>query len=120
MSERITCDQIVPAREHLALKLHHGETLRIIDVEGKQVVDLVALSAIDKGEKLSCVFSNMLNGTWKLTKGHKLYSNLTRPIFSITEDKAIRATARTILPRHSSLLEFNETISTLTAALISS
>jgi uncharacterized protein YcgI (DUF1989 family) len=47
----------------------------------------VALSAIDKGEKLSCVFSNLLNGTWKLTKGHKLYSNLTRPIFSITEDK---------------------------------
>ena len=86
MSPEIISDQIIPAREHLALELHRGETLRIIDTAGKQVVDLVALNATNKAEKLSCVYSNLMNGTWQLTKGHKLYSSMARPIFSITED----------------------------------
>jgi len=58
-----------------------------MDLEGKQVADLVALSTIDKDEKLSCIYSNLLNGTWKLTRGHTLYSNGARPMFSIVEDK---------------------------------
>jgi uncharacterized protein YcgI (DUF1989 family) len=87
MSAKIIFDQIVPARQNIALELHNGETLRVIDAEGKQVVDLVALNETDKGERLSCVYSNFLNATWKLTTGHKLYSNKARPIFSITEDK---------------------------------
>jgi uncharacterized protein YcgI (DUF1989 family) len=79
-------DQIVPARKHIALALHQGETLRVVDLEGKQVVDLVAINTTNIGEKLSCAYSNLINGTWQLTKGHKLYSNQARPIFSITED----------------------------------
>ncbi len=78
--------QVIPAREYASLILHQGETLRIVDVEGKQVADLVSLSNADKGEKLSCVYSNVLNGTWKLTKGHILYTNRANPMFSIVED----------------------------------
>jgi len=85
MKEKAT--QVIPAREYASLLLHHGQTLRIVDIEGKQVADLVALSVADKGEKLSCVYSNVLNGTWKLTKGHVLYTNRARPMLSITEDK---------------------------------
>jgi len=59
----------------------------VIDLEGKQVADLVAMNATDTSEKLSCVYSNLLNGTWKLTKGHILYSNRARPMISIKEDK---------------------------------
>jgi len=87
MSKRILQDYVIPPREYSSLVLHRGETLRVIDVEGKQVADLVGLSASDKGEKLSCVYSNVLNGTWKLTKGHVLYTNRASPILSITEDK---------------------------------
>jgi uncharacterized protein YcgI (DUF1989 family) len=80
-------DQIVPASGYAALELHRGETLRVIDLEGKQVVDLVAFRTDDKREKLSCVYSNMLNGTWKLTKGHTIYSNRANPVFFLEEDR---------------------------------
>jgi uncharacterized protein YcgI (DUF1989 family) len=86
MTEKILLDQIIPAREYASLILHQAETLRVIDKEGKQVADLVALSVADKGEKLSCVYSNVLNGTWKLTKGHVIYTNHARPMLSIVED----------------------------------
>ncbi len=85
--EKVVLEQIIPAREYTSLILHHREILRIIDLEGKQVVDLVALSRKDKGEKLSCVYSNLLNGTWKLTKGHTLYTNWAHPMLTIVEDK---------------------------------
>ncbi len=80
-------EKVIPAREYTSLILHRGEILRVIDLEGKQVADLVAMNATDKSEKLSCVYSNLLNGTWKLTKGHILYSNRARPMISIKEDK---------------------------------
>ncbi len=80
-------EEIIPAREYTSIILHRGEILRVIDLEGKQVADLVTFNATDKGEKLSCVYSNLLNGTWKLTKGHSLYSNRARPMLSIIEDK---------------------------------
>ena len=87
MVEKIFLEEVIPAREYTSLVLHRGEILRVIDLEGKQAADLVAFNATDKGEKLSCVYSNLLNGTWKLTKGHTLYSNRARPMFSIIEDK---------------------------------
>ena len=87
MKEKIVLEKIIPAREYTSFALHRGEILRVIDLEGKQVADLVALSIADKGEKLSCGYSNLLNGTWKLTKGHILYSNRAHPILSIIEDK---------------------------------
>jgi len=87
MVEKILIDEVIPAREYTSLILHQGEILRVIDFEGKQVADLVAFNATDKGEKLSCVYSNILNGTWKLAKGPILYSNRARPMFSIIEDK---------------------------------
>ena len=88
MSEGIIRDEIIPAREYTSLRIGKGQTLRIIDLEGKQVADLVALSSENKAEKLSCVYSNILNSTWKLTKGHTIYTNKANPIFLITEDKA--------------------------------
>jgi len=87
MASETHLERIIPAREYTSLILHRGEILRVMDLEGKQVADLVALSTIDKDEKLSCIYSNLLNGTWKLTRGHTLYSNRARPMFSIVEDK---------------------------------
>ena len=87
MASETLLERIIPAREYTSLILHRGEILRVMDLEGKQVADLVALSTIDKDEKLSCIYSNLLNGTWKLTRGHTLYSNRARPMLSIVEDK---------------------------------
>lgn len=84
----VLLNQIIPTKECTSNILHRGETLQVIDLEGKQVADLLALSKSDKNEKLSCVYSNVLNGTWKLTKGYILYTNRARTMFMIIEDKA--------------------------------
>ena len=54
MNLKILLDHVIPAKEFFSLELRNGQTLRVIDVEGKQVVDLVALNAKNKNEKLSC------------------------------------------------------------------
>ncbi|MBI3075518.1 MAG: urea carboxylase-associated family protein [Deltaproteobacteria bacterium] len=76
---------VLPAREYLALTLEPGQTLRVIDLEGKQVLDLVGFGP-DRAEKLSCLMSNLLNGTWRLMRGHVLYTNRCRPMLAIVED----------------------------------
>ena len=63
MVGKILLDQVIPAREYSSLILHQGEILRVIDFEGKQVAGLVAFNTTHEGEKLSCVYSNLLNGT---------------------------------------------------------
>jgi hypothetical protein len=86
MTPRCILDHTVPAAGRVGLAVARGQTLRVVDLEGRQVVDLVALHALDTVEKLSCVYSVMLNRTWRLTAGHVLYSNLARPLLTITAD----------------------------------
>jgi len=87
MNDTTILDHIIPARGYYSSFLRRGATLRVIDLEGKQVVDLVAINAHDKREKLSCIYSNVLNRTWSLKKGNVLYTNWAKPMLSITDDK---------------------------------
>ncbi len=79
-------DVVVPARAHFGVALERGQVLRVVDVEGQQVLDLVAFSAGDPREKLSCILSNLFNGTWRLTTGHVLYTNRARPMLTLADD----------------------------------
>jgi hypothetical protein len=79
-------DEIVPAGGLTALRLESGRTLRVVDLQGKQVVDIVVSVASDPTEQLSCVYSTILNRCWRLTAGHILYTNRARPLFTITAD----------------------------------
>src|SRR5438093_7418131 len=83
---RILFEHVIPAREYYALKMTKGQTLRIIDVEGQQVMDYVAFNANDLSEKLSMTWTRMINKTWRIIKGHVLYSNRAAPMFRIAED----------------------------------
>jgi uncharacterized protein YcgI (DUF1989 family) len=69
-----------------AFELHAGQTLRVIDIEGEQVADLTAFARQDPAEWLSSGRSIDYANTIYLTKGHTLYSNRSRPMFTITED----------------------------------
>jgi uncharacterized protein YcgI (DUF1989 family) len=80
-------DVVVPARAHFAVRLARGQALRVVDVEGQQVLDLVAFGAADPREKLSCILSNLFNGTWRLTTGHVLYTNRAQPMLTIGDDR---------------------------------
>lgn len=63
-----------------------GQFLKIIDPQGEQVSDLTAFSLEDKSEWLSSGRTIDYANTIYLTKGHLLYSNRSRPMFSIVED----------------------------------
>ena len=69
-----------------AFELKTGQTLRVIDLEGEQVSDLTAFARADTTEWLSSGRSIDYANTIYLTKGHILYSNRSRPMFTILED----------------------------------
>jgi uncharacterized protein YcgI (DUF1989 family) len=69
-----------------AFELAKGQLLRVIDLEGEQVADLTAFNGSDKAEWLSSGRSIDYANRIYLTKGDLLYSNRSRPMFTIVED----------------------------------
>lgn len=70
--------------------IQKGQRLRIIDPQGEQVSDLAAFARDDKREWLSSGRSIDYANTIYLTTGHVLYSNRSRPMFTLLEDKVGR------------------------------
>jgi hypothetical protein len=66
--------------------LARGQHLKIIDPRGEQVSDLTAFAREDVSEWLSSGRTIDYANTIYLTTGHLLYSNRSRPMFSIVED----------------------------------
>ena len=70
----------------IGFTLEKGQRLRVIDPEGEQVSDLVAFARGDRREWLSSGRSLDYANTIYLTTGHVLYSNRSRPLFTILAD----------------------------------
>lgn len=89
IEERITSaivDELVPAGKPWARVIEQGQSLRIIDVHGHQGVDFLCYNAHAPEERYHAPNTLKAARTLRLTKGHVLYSDAARPIFSITED----------------------------------
>jgi len=69
-----------------ALTIAPGELLRIIDPRGEQVSDLMSFARDDTREWLSSGRTIDYANTIYLTTGHTLYSNRSRPMWTIVED----------------------------------
>jgi uncharacterized protein YcgI (DUF1989 family) len=69
-----------------AFTLQQGQTLRVIDPQGEQVSDLIAFAHADPAEWLSSGRTFDYNNTIYLTTHHVLYSNRSRPMFTIVDD----------------------------------
>ena len=78
--------QVIPPKEYLGFDLKKGEVLRIVDLEGKQVPDLVCFNREDITEKLSCNNSRLIQRRWLLTTGHILYSDEGNEMLTIVDD----------------------------------
>lgn len=70
----------------VAFAIARGHTLRVIDVFGQQVADLMGFGAADRRECLSSGRTIDYNNTIYLTVGHRLYSNRSRVMFTIMND----------------------------------
>ena len=86
ISGDVTFEQIVPPRGKIAHEMARGETLRIVDLEGQQVGDIIMFNKNDLQEKFWISNTVRLNGTVYATSGHTLYSELSNPMFTITAD----------------------------------
>ncbi|MDB4886321.1 MAG: hypothetical protein JWN79_1759 [Gemmatimonadetes bacterium] len=66
--------------------VREGQLLRITDPQGEQVSDLISFARDDSREWLSSGRTIDYANTIYLTTGHTLYSNRSRPMWTIVED----------------------------------
>jgi uncharacterized protein len=78
---------IVPAGAPWSAIVRQGQVLRITDLEGQQAVDFLCYNAADPQERYHAPNTLKAAGTIFLTAGHRLYSDIARPIFTIVEDQ---------------------------------
>ena len=77
---------IVKAGHGRTFNVKAGQRLAIIDVDGQQAADFVAVVAGGHGEKLSPVHTRRELGTLFFAVGDALYSSLGRPLLRVAED----------------------------------
>lgn len=80
---RIVEEWVIPAREYSAFTMRAGQVLRFVDVEGKQVPDLVCFNRHDLSEHLNMGNSLLLNRRRELRRGDVLYSVICNPMMKI-------------------------------------
>lgn len=100
----------IPPRSGAGIELVKGQSLTVIDPQGTQVADLVAYARDDVREVISNGRTFDYEETISLTKGHRLWSNRSRPLLAIEEDTVGRhdflltpcseATFRHFYPEH--------------------
>lgn len=78
--------QRIAPQSGTAFRISAGQRLRVTDTQGEQVSDLVSFAVDDVREWLSSGRTIDYANTIYLTTGHTLYSNRSRPMFTIEED----------------------------------
>jgi uncharacterized protein YcgI (DUF1989 family) len=81
----IETHQIEP-HNGLAFEILKGQSLRVVDIEGGQVVDLVTYSQQNSKEFLSSPRTMDFSSKIYFSSGDVLYSDLGNPMWTITDD----------------------------------
>jgi uncharacterized protein len=76
----------IPARSGKSARLNRGETVKIINTTGQQVVDTWAFEASDLREFMSMEHSRVALGHIMPAVGDTLVTNRRRPILTVLED----------------------------------
>lgn len=83
---QVAFEATIPPGGKIAREIKRGQIMRVVDLEGRQVGDLVAFNQADLEEKFWISNTIRLNGTVFVTTGHVLYSELSNPMFTILAD----------------------------------
>jgi len=76
----------VPAAHGLAVELAAGQSVRVVNTHGSQVVDTWAFAAGDLEEYLSMAVTRRMLFRLMPRAGDRLYSNRRQPLLTMTED----------------------------------
>jgi len=74
---------VIPARGYDAFTMKRGQVLRFVDIEGKQVPDVVCFNEHDLTEELNLGNSLLLNKRREFRTGDVLYSVVCTPMMTI-------------------------------------
>jgi uncharacterized protein YcgI (DUF1989 family) len=77
---------VISPRSGTSFILKKGQRLKVIDMEGEQVSDLICYNLHDRKEYLSSGRTIDYAETILLTTGHDFYSNRSNVMFTIVED----------------------------------
>lgn len=77
----------IPAASGRGFEARAGDYITVIDLEGQQIADFVALNAADIPESLSTCYTRSMLSRIYVREGDTLYTNRRRPMFEIVEDK---------------------------------
>ena len=77
---------IVPARQARAFRLSQGESIRVVNTHGSQVVDAWALAPPELSEHMSMPHTRATLESLRVAEGDHLYSERRRPIMTLVED----------------------------------
>ena len=77
---------VINPRSGTSFILKKGQRLKIVDIEGEQVSDLMCYNLHDRKEYLSSGRTIDYAGTIRLTTGHDFYSNRSNIMFKVVED----------------------------------
>jgi urea carboxylase-associated protein 1 len=83
---KILVAQEIPPGKFWSGIVKKDQILRVIDLEGKQAVDFLCYNAQRPEERYNAPNTIKASGTLQLTKGHVLYSDKARSIFTVIED----------------------------------
>ncbi len=86
MSAVTVNELLIPGGHGRAIRVTRGDLLEVVDVEGKQVADFIALSADRRNSWLSTTHTRVGTASWKLRVGDRLLSNWREPMFEIVQD----------------------------------
>ena len=82
----MTTRHLIPARKGAAHRMKKGETLRVVNTHGSQVVDFWAFNAADLGECMSMEHSRAAIGRIIPKVGDVMVTNKRRPILTVVAD----------------------------------
>lgn len=79
-------DHVVPATTAWSRVIEAGQTLRIIDIEGRQAVDFLCYDAHDPGDRYSATNTLKVQGAAFVALGTVLYSDSGKPLLKVVAD----------------------------------
>lgn len=77
---------VLKARDGLAVRVDAGQRIRIVNLEGNQVVDTWAINVADLSERMSMEHTRASLSKLVPEVGDSLYSSRRRPILRLVED----------------------------------
>lgn len=85
-ANEILYEDIIPGGAHWSMELHKGTLLRLTDVSGGANVGMLFYNARNYLERYNAPDTLKCQHTFKVTKGHCLYSDMGRIFCSIVDD----------------------------------